>query len=69
MLHAFDPKTIQRMSFEEPAAVQETKTRETTTKTRETTTKTRETTTRETEEEKVRERTIRHDVVIETDER
>ena len=23
MLHAFDPKTIQRMSFEEPAAVQE----------------------------------------------
>ena len=64
MLHAFDPKTIQRMSFEEPAAVQETKTRETTTKTRETTTKTRET-----EEEKVRERTIRHDVVNETDER
>ena len=57
MLHAFDPKTIQRMSFEEPAAVQET------------TTTTRETTTRETEEEKVRERTIRHDVVNETDER
>ena len=57
MLHAFDPKTIQRMSFEEPAAVQET------------TTTTRETKTRETEEEKVRERTIRHDVVNETDER
>ena len=52
MLHAFDPKTIQRMSFEEPAAVQETKTRETTTKTRETTTKTRETTTTEQEKPK-----------------
>ena len=51
MLHAFDPKTIQRMSFEEPAAVQE-KTRETTTKTRETTTTTRETTTTEQEKPK-----------------
>ena len=51
MLHAFDPKTIQRMSFEEQAAVQE-KTRETTTKTRETTTTTRETTTTEQEKPK-----------------